>query len=374
MAIRRNKKNVVLLLLLLFIFFPLQIVFADVGLSVAPQKYELTVFPGENYKGQFKIHNPSAIALPVDLKIIPFGAEEETGKVVLDENISPENPASWLKPETRNLLLASKENRRINFEIDVPIDAPEGGYYMIAQFQLRIPDFQMERYGTRTVPTVGIPILIATTELALDKSPEKEDLMEVIGFTVASENRVGFLESIFGIGRQIASIGSVLAKGNENPKRTSFDFQITRGQPDKFSLLVKNNDIFHFRPQGTLTVYDSLNRKVATTKVAEQTILPGMSRRFDLQAVEKKEEESVFPFATIFTNIMVGRYMVELDIKGQSPIYEEIVPRGGIFSLSVLSVTPLLFWPITLLAITALFFGRKRIKMAWQFLRKPYKN
>jgi len=350
-------------------FFPGN-VFAEIGLSVAPQKYEMTVFPGDSYAGQFKVHNPSAIALPIDLRVIPFGAQDETGDIIFGESGAPENPVSWMNLEERNFLLAPKENRRIPFEIIVPRTAPEGGYYMIVQFQLRIPDFERQRHGARTVPSVGIPILIATTELALDSSPPREDLMEITSFGVVPQNRVGFVENILRLGSQTLFARDAFAEERSGAKNNEIGLQIVRGEPDHFVLLIKNNDIFHFQPKGVLTVYDSLNREVVKKEIDEQTVLPGMSRRFEL----KKETEEVGSFnlslADIFTNFMVGRYRAELNLTGQGPVHTEITPRGDALSLSIFSIVPFIFW-ITLLTLAVLIFlGRKRIKMAKEALFK----
>jgi len=361
-----NKKRFVngaLFLFLAFLFFYPWESSADVGLSVAPQKYEMTVFPGSSQKGQLKVHNPSAVALPVNLKIIPFGAQDKTGDIIIGEATAPENPVSWIELEESNFLLAPKENKRINFEITVPSGAPEGGYYMFVQFQLRIPDFRRERHGVKAVPSVGIPILIATTELALGAPPERENLMEIASFGVVPESRVGFLENILGGETSAFFTDRVFAEEGNSTRENSIGLQVVRGQPDHFVLLIRNNDVFHFHPQGTLTVYDSLNREVVKKEVDEQIILPGMSRQFELKK-ETEEGSSGFFLSNIFANLMVGRYRAELDLVGQSPVHAEIIPSGGVLSLSIFSTTPFIFWIILLTLFSLVFFGKERIKMA----------
>jgi len=358
-------KNIFFFFLLLFL--P-SFISADIGLSVGPAKIDATVFPGSSYSGQIKIHNPSPIALPVDLRIIPFGAEEGTGDVVFEKSSNIEDPVKWINLEERNFLLAPGENRRARFTIEVPKDAPEGGYYVIAQIQARVPDFQMERRGARSVPSIGVPILISATEIALDSSPESDNLMEVTRFSVKADDRVGFLESVFGIGREVAFIGSVLAQAS-GIDSTLVDFQIARRRPDEFVLSVRNNDVFHFQPEGTLKVYDSLKREVGRAEMAGNTILPGMSRDFSVEIEEKEDQGGSF-LSNIYTNLMMSRYTAELDLKGRSPIYGEINPRGGAFLLSIFSISSFFFWVFMLMLLVLVFLGRRRIFLIAQVLFK----
>ncbi len=345
-----------------FLIFPTAIS-AEVGLSVAPQKFEVAVFPGGSYKGQFKIHNPSSIALPVDLKVITFGAEDGTGSMVLGKDSSPENPTSWIKFPDANFLLAPKENKRIPFSIDIPPDAPEGGYYLMVQFQPRIPDLYPDRRGARTVPSIGVPVLVATTELALDGSQRREDIMEVTGFAVASDRRLPVLERILNIGRT-ALASPVLADG---PGNIDFGLQVTREKPDRFVLSIRNNDIFHFQPEGKLTVYDFLDREVGSVEIKEQTILPGMSRNFDLMIDDPGRGTEISfrsTLSSIYAGMMVGGYRVKLDLRGQSPVYREIVPLEKNLSFVVLTLTPIIFWGFVLLASIIFIGSRKRMKVA----------
>ena len=351
---------------------------AEIGLSVAPQKFEITVFPGRNYEGQFKIHNPSSIALPVDLRVIVFGAEQGTGEMILGQSNAPDNPTSWINFEQKSFLLAPKENKRVLFNIEIPLDAPEGGYYMIVQFQPRVPDFQTERRGAKTVPSIGVPVLIATTELSLDGQQKKEDVMEVTGFAVVPEERINFLEKIFNIGKSVAFIKSAFAQDYENYFRNiNANVQVTRERPNHFVLSIKNNDIFHFQPEGKLIVYDALGREVATTQISEVTILPGMSRNFDLKINEtNKNAESFSKFspASFYADIIVGRYKAKLDLKGYSPVYNEIVPLDKNLSFSVFTITPFFFWGILLLLSFVFFWKKKRVKMALKVLFSRNKN
>ncbi len=353
-------KSVILTVLsLLIILFLPTITEAGVGLSVFPQKYEITVFPGDSYEGEFKIHNPNDIALPVTLNAIPFGAEDSTGDLILDAE-DERGAVRWISFNEDNLLLSPGEDARVEFNIDVPSETPEGGYYIFTRFELIIPDF--DDSSTRVVPSVGVPIMIATTDLALDEVEPDEDLMEIRNFALSSERRSP-LEGVLGQGRNVAWAQQ------EEIRRT----QVSRGQPNKFILDIQNNDIFHVQPRGTLTIYDALNRKVAETDFRGQTILPKMSREF-LVSVEdddwKREETAL---QNIYASMMSGRYRAELDLRGDSPLRGEIRVKGETGSLDLLSSTVFIFWISVLVFMIIGFLIRGRLKMMLRILIKGNK-
>lgn len=354
----KNKKLSLLFILFLLFFLTGEAV-AEIGLSVSPQRQELTIFPGDSYSGEFKIHNPNSISLPVTVKATPFGAEEGTGDIVLGQDERGENPQRWINFEETEMLLSPGENKRLAFEVDIPADAPEGGYYIFTHFQVRIPDFE-EGSSTRAVPSVGVPFMIATTELALDYDDEEEDgLMEVREFAISSENRSPLFERV--LNGRVAFTQTAWADDG-------LDFRVTRGQPDEFILEIQNNDSFHIQPKGSLAIYDALDRKILETDFTGQTILPGKSRRFNLKIDNEKKENSGSFLSNIYADLMRGSYRARLDIKGVSPLRGEVAPSGDMREIPFFSTAPFFFWLLILLAIVILILMRKRIKMATKVL------
>ncbi|GEM_PF-3136357 len=351
----------------LLLFLPL-ISFAEVGLSVAPQKFEFTIFPGSSHSGQIKIHNPSSIPLPVDVKALPFGAKEGSGDFVPGISDSPENPKSWITLERENLLLSPGANERVNFKIEVPADAPRGGYYLFIHLSPRIPDWYIGRSGVRAIPTMGIPIMIATTELALDMDLERDDLMVVERFEIEGSQRVGILENL--LGKSPALLKEAHAKDRLSGNTS---FQITRTRPDTFLLTIKNNDIFHFRPEGNLTIRDSFGKEIAQSKIEGKTILPGLSRDFLIKIDRDERGEQITKrglINSLFADLMVGRYSAELDLKGYSPVREVITPYGGGSIINIFTVYPLVTWVVFITFFTLLFLIRKRLIFAFKVFFK----
>ncbi len=344
MSITNSSKKIIVFIVFLLIPF---IGKAEVGLSVSPQKFDLTVFPGESYNATLKLHNPSSIALPVNLKTIPFGAEEETGELLLDRFDSPRNPRTWISFESEELLLEPEEDKRLDFSVDIPVDAPAGGYYLFISLTPRVPDLDPDWGGARNVPTIGIPVMIATTELALDPNPE-EELMEVIDFTARGE-RIFPFESLF----VSADDGNRIETG------------LVRRKPTEYLFKVKNNDIYHFQPRGSLIIKNGFGETISETSFVGETVLPGMSRNFSITV----EDEDLLS-GRLLADLAVGRYDAELDLKGYGPVREEISLRINP-TLSILTPHPFIFWPALVLILAVIFFLRKRIKKAFIVFINP---
>lgn len=342
-------------LILLLLFLPL-ITEAGIGLSVSPQKKEIAVFPGDSYRGQFKLHNPNNINLPVSLEAIPFGAKEGTGEVILGVDETDQSVGRWISFDREDMILSPGEDARLDFQIDIPADAPEGGYYLFVNFQMRTPDFQ-QRETPRAVPSIGVPIMIATTELALDAREPEEGLMEVTDFSFSSDKRIGFLENLLASG-DFGIISSAWAS-----QERTLDFQVIRGQPDQFILEIKNNDLFHLQPRGYLTVTDSAGRELLKTDFVGETILPGRSRRFDLDIEEEwNYRDSDKSLTDFISDAFRGRHRVKLDLYGQSPLRGEL-SYGESVELPFLTTGPLISLTVVLFVVLILFLMRGRVKM-----------
>ncbi len=359
----KNRKILFkLVLLLLILIFPLKAE-SGVGLSVSPQKQELMVFPGDDYRGEFKLHNPNDFYLPVSVSVIPFGAEEGTGDVILGTSESEENPTEWINFERTEMILSPGENARLGFEMNIPADAPPGGYYFFTRFRMRIPDFE-EGSSPRAVPEIGVPMMIATTELALDAEDPDYDLMEVTEFSFSAEKRVSFLENLIA-SENFGIFQTARAETGESP----LSLQIIRGEPDSFVLEIRNNDLFHLQPRGDLTVTDSSGRSVLKTEFVGRTILPGKSRRFKL-AIDEDDwvrEKNPGALAGLYGNLTGGRYGVKLDLRGHSPLRGEISLQQTP-EIPFLTVTPFILWGVILLVVGLLLLLRKRIKIALRVL------
>lgn len=355
--------------LIMFCFYPLnQVQASSVGLSVAPQKFNLTVLTGDSYQGSFKLKNQSNISLPVSVRTIPFGAEEGTGKMRFKEP-DPRSPDSWINLKTSELILKPGENRRLDFQVNVPDNTEPGGYYVFAYFKPRIPSYQLQKRGPEVIPVVGVPFLISTTPLTLNQEKSKD--FQVVKLSIPKKERVLFLENaIKKVKKSFAYLGKNVALAATGGGQRNIGAQIVNTKPSKFTINIKNNDIYHIKPEGTLSIYNTFGDKVGEAKLPGETILPGKSRDFTVM-LDETESNDPSALSGYLSNIFsVGKYRAELDIKADSPVRKEILPERGNPSLIFFSLTPFYLLVIFVTILLILYWGRKRIKSSFRILIK----
>ena len=301
----------------------------SMGVSISPQKFDITVFPGGSETIQIRLRNDSNRLLPMSGSVAPFDAEEGTGQMTFDES----GPTEWANFRERSFVMRPDQEARVDLDIEVPTDAKPGGYYLFAYFEPRISSYGGDT-GPRVVPVIGVPILISTADLSLEDAEPKEP--EIVEFTMDESARSRFLE------RQLARLPIAFAV--DEPA-----FYVTRRMPDLFSVTVKNNDSYHINPKGTLTIYES-GKEVAKGDFEGETILPGRSRSFDVSVVGDMSvlEET-------------GTYTAEVDLNAGSSVRGEVISANK--SVSFVNI-PFHFWIAVFFLAGLILALRKRIKTA----------
>ena len=360
MKYQKLKKIFFFFLILIFAFLAKERTFAQINLGIYPQKLDLVLFPGDSYEGTLKITNYSKMALPLSLKISPFGAEEGSGEMRF-EKIESDSPVFWFSFEKKEMILEPNETERINFKIEIPSETKPAGYYLFIYFEPILPSTYFVEPGPKVVPMIGIPVLISTTENLLENISGKE--IEVIEFSISKKERAKILENSFNFvfnksKNYLAAIGVALAK--ENP-----EILITKTLPQSFFVKIKNNDIYHLKPFGKISLYDFFGRKIGQGELKGQTILPGKTREFEI-FLEKKN----FSLGNILTFLFLGKTKAKLEIKAQGAIKKEIVPLVGNFYLTFFSLNFVYFILIFAIILLIIFFLRKRLKIVIKVLLK----
>jgi hypothetical protein len=84
-----------------------------------------------------------------------------------------------------------------------------------------------------------------------------------------------------------------------------------------FTLIIKNNDIYHIKPEGKLEILNSFGKKVGETEIKKITILPGKTRNFPVEfktevpgKLEKYLPKTISSF--ISKNLLMGKYQASL--------------------------------------------------------------
>lgn len=135
-----------------------------------------------------------------------------------------------------------------------------------------------------------------------------------------------------------------------------------------FSLEIKNEDIFHIKPEGKLSILNSKEKIVGETEIKETTILPGKTRKFPIEFKPNLPEKLIKYLPAWFSsfisqNLLFGKYRALLNLKVDNDIISKEIEFW---------VFPWKFWLFTsLLLLLILIFIvklRKRIKSAFSVL------
>lgn len=335
---------------------------SEISLSVSPQKLDLVLFAGESYQGKFKVTNHSQVAIPISVKAVPFGAKEGTGEIEF-EKIEKDSPVFWFSFEKKEMILEPGGTERINFKIEVPKDTHPGGYYVFVYFEPRFPKEYFDQPGPKVIPIIGVPVLISTSEILLE--PEKGKEVEVLSLSIPKKERVKFLENSLNFAYQKANL-SLAFFGLVEAKTPTPEILITKKIPNSFLVQIKNNDIYHLKPYGKISIFDLFGKKIGEGELKGETILPGKTRSFEIKLSQKEN----FSFGQFLSFILFGKTKAKLEIQAQSPVRGEILLPKSDFSLTFFSLHPFYFLPFFVIIIFISPLIKRRIILALKVLIK----
>jgi len=342
-------------------------------LSVSPHTFELDVFPGEVKTEEVKITNKSEVALPILARVVDFTASDETGGMSFDEALEDPSISSgqWFEIENPNFILDAGETEKVNFTISVPENAEPGGHYAVMLFEPQLPSFYFEKDKPRVIPVIGVLFLSSVKTFILE--PEVKEKLEVVEFGIPKDQRIIALETAFSVvqrtyQRLSASISQVYAA--EAP-----EIKITKRNPSSFVLRIKNNDIYHIKPFGKVSIFNIFGKKVGEAEVPKTTILPGKIRQFPVEFSPeipnylKWLPESISDF--LAKNFFFGKYQAKLVMETsdrRQATDDDLLPLASLTFFSF----PWQFWISSILAISLFIFillkYRKRIVLALRTL------
>lgn len=133
-------------------------------IAVSPGLQEIRLNPGEVYKGSFNVLNPTSNQESVNysISVVPLSFENETYELYFDYPLDYNQIKDWISIEETNGVLAGGEERRVDYEIAVPEDAPAGGQY--AAFIVRINTQENEeKIGVSVVNNSQVAMLLYAT-------------------------------------------------------------------------------------------------------------------------------------------------------------------------------------------------------------------
>lgn len=208
----------------------------EVGLTISPLTFELTANPGDVLKNKLRVFNPTDSIVAVKMEVEDFTVSGERGQVRIQpaEN-ETYSLARWVKTVPETFVLEPKEQKIIDFIIEVPENAEPGGHYgsVLATTAAVIGG---EFKGTAITQKVGSLVLLAV-------SGEVRENVVIKEFSAPE-----FLE-----------IG-----------------------PVKFTIRLENKGTVHVRPRGFVTITNWRNKKVADLEFPQLNVLPASVRKTEI--------------------------------------------------------------------------------------------
>jgi GxxExxY protein len=348
---RKNFQRFISVFIIPFLVFLISVLSASIvkgqekiTLGVSPLILELDAFLGEEISKEIKVTNKSEVPVPILARVLDFSAKDETGEIIFGEGESPSR--SWFEVEPKYFILNPKEFKNVNVKISVPKDALIGGYYSVLFFEPQLPSYYFQEEKPKAIPIVGVLFMVSVKTLSLEapKGPK----LEMVEFSLPKEERMVKLENFF------ASI----AKAAE--------IKIVEKSPSKFTLRIKNNDIYHLKPEGKILIYNFFGKKVGEAEVEKQTILPGKTRSFSVNFSPKIPEELDWLPASIsdflIKNTFFGKYKAILAIEAKDAKIENAIS----FWAFPWKISLIVF--VLLLTLIFAIIYKRRIKLALRIL------
>ncbi len=243
------RKRIITTLVVIFIFFCLTNVYAQpsIGIKISPARIEHIVNPGDIIEKSLVVTNLSDEKKTLYLYIRDFIAEGESGtpKLILPGSEEGAFLSSWVKTDATEYQFEPKQERTINFRIEVPKEAGPGGYYGAVVFANLPPKADIN-------------------------SPDK-------GAMVSVE-------------QQVASLLLFTVRGDIDERMRIKDFSVEKSFYNtpfdiKFSTRTENLGNVHIKPQGLIEVKNMFGEKKGLILVNEagSNVLPKSIRKFDGQ-------------------------------------------------------------------------------------------
>ena len=102
----------------------------DMGVMMSPLNQSILLTAGENYRGSFKITNPSVndMDFKYEITVEPFFVDDDYN-IKYDESGNINQIVNWITLGTTEGVLVPGQTEVVVFDVDVPSDAPAGGQY-----------------------------------------------------------------------------------------------------------------------------------------------------------------------------------------------------------------------------------------------------
>jgi hypothetical protein len=209
------------------------------ALTISPPSIEFTVQPGNQAEFIVKLYNESTDKQQLYINATTFTSGKEEGVPVYDFASPKEDIATWIKLDSKPIVLEPQGRKEVTVSINVPADAAPGGHYGVVGF-LTAPPAAEGAEKPQVAISQGLGTLL---------------LVRVEGNVIES-----------------ATVNSFLA-----------DKSTYNSLPATFAAVYQNTGNIHLKPTGTITITGMTKKVVATLTInpKKTSTLPKSSRTYE---------------------------------------------------------------------------------------------
>lgn len=205
------------------------------GIGISPLTFELTANPGDTLTNILKVYNPTDSIMAIKMEVEDFTVRGELGQVIIEPaETETYSLARWITTEPLEFTLGPREQKFVDFTINVPENAEPGG-----------------KYGSVLASTAGIIGEEITGAVVAQK------VGALVLLTVSGEVEEELIVKEF-------SCPSFLEYG-----------------PVKFTIRFENTGTVHLRPRGFVVITDWRGKKVADVAFPQNNVIPGGIRKIE---------------------------------------------------------------------------------------------
>ena len=234
--IMKGAKPVIILILVIGGLILANLAFAQTtGITISPLTFELTANPGDTLTNILKVYNPTDSVISIKMEAEDFKPVGETGQVVVEPEAEiTYSLKRWVKTEPAEFTLEPKEQKFVDFIINIPENAEPGG-----------------KYGSVLASATGV-IGEEVTGAAVGQKVGALLLLTVSGEVVEDLITKEFIAPSF------------LEYG-----------------PVPFTIRFENTGTVHVRPRGFVTITNWWGKKVADIEFPQLNVIPGSIRKIE---------------------------------------------------------------------------------------------
>ena len=102
---------------------------AGIGIRISPVRIDLTLDPGQQYTGNFRVANSGSTKLNLTMDTAPYTPIGETYEADYDTRTNYTQIVDWVTYDQPEFSLEPGAELTVTYHINVPLDVPAGGQY-----------------------------------------------------------------------------------------------------------------------------------------------------------------------------------------------------------------------------------------------------